>query len=419
LIAAAVLAAAHSARAANCQAAATGLVPVTELVSSPAHGYSGFAGGLYPDEQNVRPAAHEQAGRFHATHVMPRNKAGNPDPAGRIGIVTIGMSNTRNESDAFVTLSQADPLRSPAVRVVNGAEGGASADLIADPRHPYWNRVLIRVAEAGLSPEQVQAVWINEAVPNPTAPFPTHAQDLQGYLSAIARTVAQMFPNARLAFLSSRIYAGYASTTLNPEPYAYESAFSVKWLIEDQINGAPELNHDPRRGPVNAPWLSWGPYLWADGLSARVDGLIWECADFAPDGTHPSPAGSGKVGELLLDFFRNDPVTSSWYRAAAPTGVELPAAAAGWSVQPARPNPFTDALSVPLALDAAAPVHAAVYSADGRRLRTIADRPLSAGSHVLSWDGRDDTGRAVAPGVYFVKVTRGGESRTAKVTRIR
>ena len=74
----------------------------------------------------------------------PEARAGRPDVAGRIGILTIGMSNTRNESDAFVTLSRADALRSPAVRVVNGAEGGASADLIADPAEAAKRRTVAR-----------------------------------------------------------------------------------------------------------------------------------------------------------------------------------------------------------------------------------------------------------------------------------
>jgi hypothetical protein len=405
--------------AGNCQAPRTGLVPVTELAVSPLLSYAGYAGGLYPDSRNDRPAPHEAAGAFHGSHVTPRDAAGRADAAGLIGILTIGMSNTRNESDAFVKLSAADPLRSPAVRVVNGAEGGASADLIADPAHPYWSRVLMRVAQAGLTPAQVQALWINDAVPNPATPFPGHAQELQGYLAAIVRTAKAMFPNARQCFVSSRIYAGYATTTLNPEPYAYESAFAVKWLVQDQIAGAPELNHDPRRGAVLAPWIAWGPYLWADGTTAREDGLTWVCADFAPDGTHPSPEGSAKVGSLLVDFFRADPVTAPWYRRPAPTGVDVVPAAGAWAIEPARPNPFTDALSVPLSMESAATVQAAVYTADGRRLRTLADGRFAAGSHVLAWDGRDEAGRAVAPGVYFVRVRGAGEARTAKVTRIR
>ena len=43
------------------------------------------------------------------------------------------------------------------------------------------------------------------------------------------------------ATLSSRIYAGYAVTPLNPEPYAYESAFSVRGLIQQQMAGGKTL----------------------------------------------------------------------------------------------------------------------------------------------------------------------------------
>src|SRR5205814_5733577 len=100
----------------------------------------------------------------------------------------------------------------------------------------------------------------------------------------------------------SRIYAGYATgvSALNPEPYAYESGFAVKWLIEGQINGADSVNYDPARGPVQAPWLSWAPYLWADGLTPRNDGLTWVCSSFQSDGTHPSATGRDIVADSLL-----------------------------------------------------------------------------------------------------------------------
>ena len=60
----------------------------------------------------------------------------------------------------------------------------------------------------------------------------------------------------KLAYLSSRTYGGYATTPLNPEPYAYESAFAVKWLIKQQIKGDSALNCDPSNDPIKAPWLS-------------------------------------------------------------------------------------------------------------------------------------------------------------------
>jgi hypothetical protein len=90
------------------------------------------------------------------------------------------------------------------------------------------------------------------------------------------------FPSAR-TYLSSRTYGGWAKTRLNPEPYAYESGFSVKWLIEQQLKGEPALNYDPAKGEVKVPWLSWGPYLWARGTDKRSDGFSYETA--SPSGT--------------------------------------------------------------------------------------------------------------------------------------
>jgi hypothetical protein len=91
-----------------------------------------------------------------------------------------------------------------------------------------------------------------------------------------------LFPNLKIAYLSSRVYAGYASTPLNPEPHAYETAFAVKWVIAGQIAGQPALNYDPAQKTVRRPWLAWGPYLWADGLKGRQDGLVYRREDLDP-----------------------------------------------------------------------------------------------------------------------------------------
>ncbi|MPZ13231.1 MAG: hypothetical protein GEU73_02180 [Chloroflexi bacterium] len=83
--------------------------------------------------------------------------------------------------------------------------------------------------------------------------------------------------------------------------------------MQEQIDGSPDLNYDPKRGPVGAPWLAWGPYLWADGLTVRSDGLTWQCEDFRNDGTHPSDSAQRKVAELLLNFLVTDPMAREWF----------------------------------------------------------------------------------------------------------
>jgi hypothetical protein len=167
-----------------------------------------------------------------------------------------------------------------------------------------------------VSAKQVQVAWIKQARANSAAlgEFPRHTEALKDDLAVIVRRLKGHFPNLRFAYLSSRIYAGYAATPLNPEPYAYESAFSVRWLIRDQIEGKSDLNPDASKGPVTAPLLMWGPYLWADGVKGRkVDALRWERGDLAGDGTHPSESGQRKVAALLLKFFETDPTASGWF----------------------------------------------------------------------------------------------------------
>ena len=70
----------------------------------------------------------------------------------------------------------------------------------------------------------MQAVWIKQALINQGhfGEFPKHSDELKDRLEAIIAQANARYPNLKLVYLSSRIYAGYATTPLNPEPYAYE-----------------------------------------------------------------------------------------------------------------------------------------------------------------------------------------------------
>lgn len=313
LFSVAVVGSALGAQSKNCSRTSTGLVPLIDMGTTR---YQNQPGGLYPGG-NTLPAAHAAAGAAQARAVQPLDTTGAPNPAGKIVLVSIGMSNTTQEFSEFVRISDADPQRNPSVVVADLAQGGMDATKVAQPDHVFWTNALNRLTAMNLTAQQVQVAWLKEAVAGPTKPFPTSAQELRDLLAQIARNLKAKFPNIRICYVSSRIYAGYAGTTLNPEPFAYESGFSVKWLIENQIGGDPMLNFDPSRGSVVAPWLAWGPYLWADGTRPRSDGLIWECADLADDGTHPSAAGRAKVAVQLNDYFTTAPTATVWYGGTA------------------------------------------------------------------------------------------------------
>ncbi len=280
--------------------------------------YQGFEGGLYPGGKNERPAYHEAAGVALARKVQPLNAEGRPDTHGKIVLLSVGMSNTTQEF--FIFKQMADPHRekNPHLVIVDGAQGGMSAGRIVDPDDNasgthYWTTVDERLKEAKVTRAQVQVAWIKQADPGPTQGFPRYAQKLQSELATIVRLMHSRFPNLKIVYLSSRTYGGYAKSRLNPEPYAYESGFSVKWLIEQQIKGEGNLNFNPQKGKVVAPWLSWGPYLWANGKKKNADGLSYEESDFGPDGTHPSASGRRKVAEQLLNVLRTDTTAQPWF----------------------------------------------------------------------------------------------------------
>jgi hypothetical protein len=304
------------------------------------HRYKGFKGGLYPGGRNKVPAAQDKVGRQRVLQVRPVDRTGQPAANGKIVLLSIGMSNAAAEWCGATTCASTEPsgesfmnqaARSQAVDhqavvIVNGAKSGQVASFWESSRSPDYDQVRDQqLAPLGLTEAQVQVVWLKEADSDPKSALPSPTADaynLETALGNIVRALKIRYPNLRQVFLSSRIYAGYATSTLNPEPYAYESGFAVKWLIQAQIN---QLRHasiaDRYAGDVSegtaAPWLAWGPYLWADGTHARTDGLRWQPGDFESDGTHPSASGIAKVGAALLHFFLTSPYTRCWFRSSS------------------------------------------------------------------------------------------------------
>jgi hypothetical protein len=310
-----------AARGGNAAAAAapaprdhTGLVPLTEMTGD--QRYKGRDGGLYGGGRNDPPPAHRAAALAAAASVVPLDASGHPAADGKIVLLSVGMSNTTQEFSRFIELAERDPARSPRVVLVDGAQGGQTAAAWARASDsPIWRTVDARLRAAHVTPAQVEVVWLKQANARPTEPFPAHAEKLAADLATIATLLHEKFPHLRIAYLSSRIYGGYATSPLNPEPYAYEGAFAVRDVIRRQIDGDTALNFDPAKAAVRAPLLLWGPYLWADGLTPRkADGLVWKREDVREDGTHPSATtGRTKVAEQLLTFLKTDPTAKTWF----------------------------------------------------------------------------------------------------------
>lgn len=317
------------------------LVPLTELTAT----YKSEDGGLYGGGHNEPPPAHLEAARKQTAQIRPLDGQGHPAADGKIVLMSVGLSHTTMEFSEFKKVADADPEKSPLVVVVDGAQGGkpavtwalsGSAYLSAEEvrrlnqevetgkgyipqanRINEWEVADARLKTSGVTPLQVQVLWLKEAVPMPAlyGEFPAHARAMAADITSMLIVAQKRYPNLRLVYLSSRSFGGYAHDGKNPEPFAYENAFSVRWVIQAQINGDTRLNYDPSRGVVTAPLLLWGPYLWANAETPRkMDGLIWKLTDYGEnDGMHPSAAGKQKVAGILLKFFKTDPLTRGWF----------------------------------------------------------------------------------------------------------
>jgi hypothetical protein len=125
-----------------CDNRSVGAIPIDDLGAG---SYMGQTGGLYPGGSNIIPSAHEALGIAIAATLQPRDASGNPDPVnGRIVLISVGVSNTRNKfagetsgnegtgivtyTNAFKPRADVDPEQSSKVILVNGAQGGEPVD---------------------------------------------------------------------------------------------------------------------------------------------------------------------------------------------------------------------------------------------------------------------------------------------------
>jgi hypothetical protein len=86
----------------------------------------------------------------------------------------------------------------------------------------------------------------------------------------------------------------------------------------------------------------------------------------------------------------------------------------------AAPNPFSAATSFTLSIARTARIEVDLYSPTGRHVRTLVREERAPGEYHLSWDGRDDDGRDVPSGAYFLRMAAGGRIVTrASLVRLR
>jgi len=82
------------------------------------------------------------------------------------------------------------------------------------------------------------------------------------------------------------------------------------------------------------------------------------------------------------------------------------------------PNPFRSDTMIRYEVAEPGPVRMQVFDTQGRLVRSLIDSNHEAGRYEARWNGRNDHGQGVAPGIYFFRVTSPHLQQTRRMVLI-
>jgi hypothetical protein len=184
----------------------------------------------------------------------------------------------------------------------------------------------------------------------------------------------------------------------------------VVW--SDQRNGAgnQDIFYRQRMGGV------WDPEMSLVGAATDTTNQVQQFPGITHDGF-----GNAYVTwtdwRLPASLGRNKDV---FYKVgnAVVTSVEITPAPAGAALR-AYPNPFNPLTNISFRVEQDTRVNLRIYDVHGRLVRTLVDEMMAAGPKRVTWDGRDDLGRSMASGAYYLRLQGGGTqvSRTLNLLK--
>ncbi len=170
-------------------------------------------------------------------------------------------------------------------------------------------------------------------------------------------------------------------------------------------------------------------YIDKDGVRHEIDlndpdaeeqlaalGIEIECTE-SEDGTTccTIKCGDGDGGVIQLQRPSGDADEDDVSMKETSPG-ELPD---GFELDQNHPNPFNPTTDISFTIPEPQRVLLQVYNVRGQLVRTLIDADMSAGSHSVQWDSRDEEGQQVSSGVYFYRLTAGDMTATKKMTLVK
>jgi hypothetical protein len=173
--------------------------------------------------------------------------------------------------------------------------------------------------------------------------------------------------------------------------------------------------------------LSWTPNSEADlagysvyralsdgGAFTRLNAGLLTAPEYE-DATVPSGTETVWYQVTATDDSGNESARSSTFR------LSLVAEVTAWAMEPGYPNPSGAGaiVSIPLVVPTAGGnARIEIVNSAGQRVRLLDLGTLAAGTPVMQWDGRNDSGREVAAGVYTAWLIAGSTRIAIRLLRV-
>jgi hypothetical protein len=165
---------------------------------------------------------------------------------------------------------------------------------------------------------------------------------------------------------------------------------------------------------VAAQYISLTQVVSADG--ATLSQAITYC-DLLVDGD----VSGHETAKTIADLINNNQIVSAGiipldiddiaYRLGMPGGGRF-------ELSQNRPNPFKPRTVIRFTLPNVAPYALSIFSATGERIRRL-EGVAGVGGMSIVWDGSDENGARVAPGVYFYRLEAEGRSDTRRMVLLK
>ncbi|MGH7681173.1 MAG: S8 family serine peptidase, partial [Candidatus Eiseniibacteriota bacterium] len=142
---------------------------------------------------------------------------------------------------------------------------------------------------------------------------------------------------------------------------------------------------------------------------------------FFPDLTMVTMQGKVRATTYRPGFTTATAFSDSLFLIQTPTAVELVSSAPAqrFELGANSPNPFNPMTSIAFGVATPGQVTLRIFNAGGQLVRTLVDKSMPAGTYRARWDGKNQTGKAVASGVYLYELSSDGQQLTRKMSLLK